>query len=102
AYAKAHPGKLNMASSGIGTSVHVGGELFKMMTGIDMLHVPYRAARHPSPLGVQPVELDSVVPIDRTHLAFAQPQIGEGAIEDFDPLRHVRRLEEDRVVAGID
>jgi tripartite-type tricarboxylate transporter receptor subunit TctC len=44
AYAKAHPGKLNMASSGIGTSVHVGGELFKMMTGIDMLHVPYRGA----------------------------------------------------------
>ena len=44
AYAKAHPGKLNMASSGIGTSVHVGGELFRMMTGIDMLHVPYRGA----------------------------------------------------------
>ena len=42
AYAKANPGKLNMASSGIGTSVHVGGELFKMMTGINMLHVPYR------------------------------------------------------------
>jgi tripartite-type tricarboxylate transporter receptor subunit TctC len=44
AYAKAHPGTLNMASSGIGTSVHVGGELFKMMTGINMLHVPYRGA----------------------------------------------------------
>ena len=44
AYAKANPGKLNMASSGIGTSVHVGGELFKMMTGINLLHVPYRGA----------------------------------------------------------
>jgi len=44
AYAKANPGKLNMASSGIGTSVHVGGELFKMMTSINMLHVPYRGA----------------------------------------------------------
>jgi tripartite-type tricarboxylate transporter receptor subunit TctC len=44
AYAKANPGKLNMASSGIGTSVHVGGELFKMMTGIDMQHVAYRGA----------------------------------------------------------
>jgi tripartite-type tricarboxylate transporter receptor subunit TctC len=44
AYAKANPGNLNMASSGIGTSVHVGGELFKMMTGINMLHVPYRGA----------------------------------------------------------
>jgi tripartite-type tricarboxylate transporter receptor subunit TctC len=44
AYAKANPGKINMASSGNGTSVHVSGELFKMMTGIDMLHVPYRGA----------------------------------------------------------
>jgi tripartite-type tricarboxylate transporter receptor subunit TctC len=41
-YAKANPGKLNMASSGIGTSPHVSGELFKMMTGVDMIHVPYR------------------------------------------------------------
>jgi tripartite-type tricarboxylate transporter receptor subunit TctC len=44
AYAKARPGKLNMASSGNGTSVHMAGELFKMMTGIDMVHVPYRGA----------------------------------------------------------
>jgi tripartite-type tricarboxylate transporter receptor subunit TctC len=42
AYAKANPGKINMASAGNGTAVHVSGELFKMMTGIDMLHVPYR------------------------------------------------------------
>ena len=41
-YAKANPGKVNMASAGIGTPPHVAGELFKMMTGIDMLHVPYR------------------------------------------------------------
>jgi tripartite-type tricarboxylate transporter receptor subunit TctC len=41
-YAKAHPGQVNMASSGIGTSQHVAGELFKMMTGTDLLHVPYR------------------------------------------------------------
>jgi tripartite-type tricarboxylate transporter receptor subunit TctC len=44
AYAKANPGKLNMASSGIGGTSHVSGELFKMMTGVDMLHVPYRGA----------------------------------------------------------
>jgi tripartite-type tricarboxylate transporter receptor subunit TctC len=43
-YAKANPGKINMASSGNGTSVHVSGELFKMMAGVDMLHVPYRGA----------------------------------------------------------
>jgi tripartite-type tricarboxylate transporter receptor subunit TctC len=42
AYAKANPGKLNMASAGIGSTSHVSGELFKMMVGIDMLHVPYR------------------------------------------------------------
>ena len=42
AYAKANPGKLNMASAGNGTSAHVTGELFKMMTGIDLVHVPYR------------------------------------------------------------
>ena len=42
AYAKANPGKLNMASGGIGTPSHMAGELFKMMTGVDMVHVPYR------------------------------------------------------------
>jgi tripartite-type tricarboxylate transporter receptor subunit TctC len=42
AYAKANPGKINMASGGIGTSTHVAGELFKMMTGVSMAHVPYR------------------------------------------------------------
>jgi tripartite-type tricarboxylate transporter receptor subunit TctC len=44
AYAKANPGKINMASAGIGTGQHVAGELFKMMAGIDMAHVPYRSA----------------------------------------------------------
>jgi len=42
AYAKANPGKINMASFGVGTPAHVFGEMFKMMTGIDMVHVPYR------------------------------------------------------------
>ena len=42
AYAKANPGKLTYGSSGNGSSVHMGGELFKMMTGVDMVHVPYR------------------------------------------------------------
>jgi Tripartite tricarboxylate transporter family receptor len=44
AYAKANPGKLNMASSGVGTSLHVSGELFKMMAGVDLVHVPYRGS----------------------------------------------------------
>jgi len=42
AYAKAHPGQINFASAGNGTSHHVSGELFKIMTGINMVHVPYR------------------------------------------------------------
>jgi len=44
AYCKANPGKINMASSGSGTSVHLSGELFKSMTGCDMLHVPFKGA----------------------------------------------------------
>jgi len=43
AYAKANPGKLNMASSGNGTSIHLAGELFKAMTGTNLVHVPYRS-----------------------------------------------------------
>jgi tripartite-type tricarboxylate transporter receptor subunit TctC len=43
-YVKANPGKINMASSGSGTSVHMSGELFKYMTGVQMTHVPYRGA----------------------------------------------------------
>ena len=41
-HAKANPGKINMGSPGIGTGLHVAGELFKMMAGVDMVHVPYR------------------------------------------------------------
>ncbi len=44
AYAKANPGKINMASSGNGTSIHMSGELFKMMTSLAMQHVPYRGS----------------------------------------------------------
>ena len=44
AYARANPGKVNMASSGVGTSIHVSGELFKILAGVDMVHVPYRGS----------------------------------------------------------
>jgi tripartite-type tricarboxylate transporter receptor subunit TctC len=43
-YAKSNSGKVNMASPGVGTSVHLSGELFKLMTGIDMVHVPYKGS----------------------------------------------------------
>jgi tripartite-type tricarboxylate transporter receptor subunit TctC len=44
AHAKANPGKINMASAGIGSGNHIAGELFKMMTGVNLVHVPYRGA----------------------------------------------------------
>lgn len=44
AYAKANPGKVNMASAGVGTSTHLSGALFMMMTGTELVHVPYRGA----------------------------------------------------------
>jgi tripartite-type tricarboxylate transporter receptor subunit TctC len=65
AYAKANPGKINMASSGNGTLPHVSGELFKMMTGIDMVHVPYR--------GGAPALLD---------LLSGQVQVGFGVVTE--------------------
>ncbi len=53
AYAKANPGKLNMSSPGIGSINHVAGELFKMMAGVDMVHVAYRSSQFPDLLAGQ-------------------------------------------------
>jgi tripartite-type tricarboxylate transporter receptor subunit TctC len=52
-YAKANPGKINYASAGIGGATHIFGELFKMMAGVDLLHVPYRGSFLPDLLGGQ-------------------------------------------------
>jgi len=53
AYAKSNPGKVNMASTGIGTTTHVFGELFKTMAGVDLAHVPYRGNFVPDLIGGQ-------------------------------------------------
>jgi tripartite-type tricarboxylate transporter receptor subunit TctC len=53
AYAKANPGKVNMASAGPGTAPHVFGELFKTMAGVDLTHVPYRGSFYPDLLSGQ-------------------------------------------------
>jgi tripartite-type tricarboxylate transporter receptor subunit TctC len=53
AYAKANPGKINTASAGTGSSPHAIAEMFKMMTGVDMVHVPYRANYFPDLIGGQ-------------------------------------------------
>ena len=69
AYAKANPGKINMASAGSGTSAHMAGELFKMMTGIDMVHVPYRGGACVTDLlgGQVQVSVCSDPIVDRVH-----------------------------------
>ena len=53
AYSKAHPGQVNFASQGLGTGPHVAAELFKMMTGADLVHVPYKGNYNPDLLGGQ-------------------------------------------------
>jgi tripartite-type tricarboxylate transporter receptor subunit TctC len=75
AHAKAHPGKITMASFGTGTPSHVAGELFKMMAGVDMIHVPYR--------GEAPMVVDLLS--GQVHVAFnvmagSLPHIRSGAL----------------------
>jgi tripartite-type tricarboxylate transporter receptor subunit TctC len=53
AYAKANPSKIHMASAGVGTPPHIFGEMFKMMTGVELVHVPYRSSFYPDLLGGQ-------------------------------------------------
>ena len=53
AYSKAHPGQVNFATQGVGTGPHAAGELFKMMTGADLVHVPYKGNFNPDLLGGQ-------------------------------------------------
>jgi tripartite-type tricarboxylate transporter receptor subunit TctC len=75
-YAKAHPGQLNMASSGNGTSIHLAGELFKSMTGTYMVHFPYR--------GSGPALLDLIggqVDLMFDNLPSAMPQIRSGRLK---------------------
>ena len=77
-YAKANPGKLNMASSGNGTSIHLAGELFKSRTGIFMTHIPYR--------GSGPALLDLMggsVDVMFDNLPSALPQIKAGKLKAF-------------------
>jgi len=78
AYAKAHPGKLSMASSGNGTSIHLAGELFKSRTGTFMTHIPYR--------GSGPALLDVIggnVDVMFDNLPSAMPQIKGGKLKAF-------------------
>jgi tripartite-type tricarboxylate transporter receptor subunit TctC len=70
AYAKANPGKINMASGGIGTPLHVAGELFKMMAGVDLTHVAYRgeSSAMPDLLSGQMQVMFGVMPASLGHI----------------------------------
>ena len=74
AYAKANPGKINMASSGNATPLHVGGELFKMMAGLDLVHVPYRGepVARPDLLSGQVQMMFGVVPSSLPYIRSGQ------------------------------
>jgi tripartite-type tricarboxylate transporter receptor subunit TctC len=84
-YAKAHPGKLNMASSGNGTSIHLAGELFKSMTGTYLVHFPYR--------GSGPALLDMVsgqMDVMFDNLPSSLPQIKAGKLKALAVTSRVR------------
>lgn len=77
-YAKAHPGQLNMASSGNGTSIHLAGELFKTMTGIFMTHIPYTGSG-PAMMGM----LSGTVDVMFDNLPSSMAQIRSGKLKAF-------------------
>jgi tripartite-type tricarboxylate transporter receptor subunit TctC len=62
AYAKANPGKINMASNGVGSGPHVAGELFKLMAGVDLVHVPYTGNPYADLIGGQVQVMFSPIP----------------------------------------
>jgi tripartite-type tricarboxylate transporter receptor subunit TctC len=68
AYAKANPGKINMGSAGIGTPPHAFGELFKMMAGVDMVHVPYKGSYVPDLLSGQLQVVFAPIPTVVAHI----------------------------------
>ncbi len=75
AYAKARPGQLNFASSGVGTIVHLNGELFKMLAGVDLVHIPYKGTA----LSIPDVANGSVAMLFDS-LASVQPHIKSGRV----------------------
>ena len=68
AYAKANPGKINMGSAGIGTPPHAFGELFKMLAGVDMVHVPYKGSYVPDLLSSQVQVVFAPIPTVIAHI----------------------------------
>ncbi len=78
AYAKANPGKINMASNGIGSGPHVAGELFKMMAGVDLVHVPYTGNPYSDLIGGQVQVMFSPIPASIGYVRSGQLRAARG------------------------
>jgi tripartite-type tricarboxylate transporter receptor subunit TctC len=91
AYAKANPGKLNMASAGNGTTSHLAGELFKMMAGVDMVHVPYRGGGQvqvffpPTPPSIEHIRSGKLRALAVTSARRSQALPDIATVSDFVP-----------------
>ena len=78
AYGKANPGKINFASSGIGSSLHLSGELFKQLSGVDMVHIPYKGAG-----ALMPHLMSGQVDLAFPNLPTAIPLIEQGQLRSL-------------------
>jgi tripartite-type tricarboxylate transporter receptor subunit TctC len=95
AYARANPGKINYASPGVGTLPHVAGELFRSLTGVDIVHVPYRGAYLPDLLGGQVQAAFSPISTSLDFIAQGKLRaLGVTSAERADVLRDVPALAE--------
>jgi tripartite-type tricarboxylate transporter receptor subunit TctC len=92
ALAKAQPGKLSFSSAGIGTSVHIAGELFKSMAGIDILHVPYKGGA-PSVQGL----LAGEVAMTFENISILQPHVQAGKVKGLAVTSASRSSQADRL-----
>lgn len=95
AYAKVNPGKINVASPGTGTAPHLAGELFKMMAGVNMVHVPYRSNYMPDLLGGQvQVAFIALAPVLGFIHSGKLRALGVSSAKRFDTLPNVPAIDE--------
>jgi tripartite-type tricarboxylate transporter receptor subunit TctC len=95
AYAKANPGKINMASNGVGSGPHVAGELFKMMTGVDLVHVPYTGNPYADLISGQVQSMFSPIPASISYVRSGQLRaLAVGSTKRIDVLPDVPTVSE--------